>query len=73
MLYNGVLASAVQQNESATHIQISPPFWISLPFTTVVAKKKAGGTSGGTSEGTSVGNVWENVWGNVWRNVWGNV
>ena len=30
MLYNVVLASNAQQNESAIHIHISPPFWISL-------------------------------------------
>ena len=32
MLYNVVLASTAQQNESAIHIQISPPFWTSLPL-----------------------------------------
>ena len=31
MLYNVVLVSAVQQNESAMHIHISPLFWISFP------------------------------------------
>ena len=30
VLYNVVLASNAQQNESAIHIHISPPFWISL-------------------------------------------
>ena len=33
MLYNAVLVSIVQQSESATHIHISPLFWISFPFT----------------------------------------
>ena len=28
LLYNVVLASTAQQNESAIHIQIYPPFWI---------------------------------------------
>ena len=32
LLYNVVLASTAQQNASAIHAQISPPFWISLPF-----------------------------------------
>ena len=32
LLYNVVLASTAQQNESAIHIQISPPFWTSLSF-----------------------------------------
>ena len=27
LLYNVVLASTAQQNESAVHTQISPPFW----------------------------------------------
>lgn len=31
-LYNVVLLSSVQQSESAVHIDISPLFWISLPF-----------------------------------------
>ena len=32
LLYNVVLASTAQQNESAIHIQISPHFWTSLSF-----------------------------------------
>ena len=32
MVYNVMLVSAVQQNESTIHIQISPLFWISFPF-----------------------------------------
>ena len=32
LLYNVVLAFTAQQNESAIHIQISPPFWTSFPF-----------------------------------------
>lgn len=32
--YNVVLASTAQQNQSATHLHISPPFWISLLFRT---------------------------------------
>ena len=32
LLYSVVLTSAAQQNESAVHIQISPPFWTALPF-----------------------------------------
>ena len=31
-LHNVLLVSTVQQNESAIHICISPPFWISFPF-----------------------------------------
>ena len=34
LLYNVVLASTAQQNESARHIHLSPPFWISLPCRT---------------------------------------
>ena len=32
LFYNVVLVSTVQQSESAIHIHISSPFWISLPF-----------------------------------------
>ena len=32
LLDNAVLVSKVQQNESATHTHISPPFWTSVPF-----------------------------------------
>ena len=27
-----MLVSSVQQNESAIHLHVSPPFWISFPF-----------------------------------------
>ena len=32
LLYNAVLVSAGQQNESAVRIHSSPPFWTSFPF-----------------------------------------
>ena len=32
LLYSVVLVSAIQQSESAVHIHIPPPFWISFPF-----------------------------------------
>ena len=34
LLYNVVLVSTAQQNESAIHIHRSSPFWVSLPFRT---------------------------------------
>ena len=32
LLHNGVLVSTVQQDESAIHTHISPPFWTFFPF-----------------------------------------
>ena len=32
LVYNAVLVSSVQQNESSVYIHISSPFWTSFPF-----------------------------------------
>ena len=47
MLYNIVLVSTVQQNESAIHIHISSPFWTSFPFkeTSVIRRRGEGPNS----------------------------